>query len=102
MKYIIIGGDAAGMSAAMQLVRKDAQADITVLERGEHYSYAQCGLPYWIGGEIESDRKLIARDADTYRIKHGIDARINHEVKAVDTKQKRFPGMAFALLTTNC
>lgn len=97
VKYMIIGGDAAGMSAAMQLVRKDAQADITVLEKGEHYSYAQCGLPYWIGGEIESDRKLIARDADTYRLKHGIDARINHEVKAVDTKQKTVSGDGFCL-----
>ncbi|WP_054705778.1 FAD-dependent oxidoreductase [Bacillus sp. JCM 19041] len=97
MKYVIIGGDAAGMSAAMQLVRKDAQADITVLEKGEHYSYAQCGLPYWIGGEIESEDKLVAREANTYRTKHGIDARTNHEVTSIDAEKKTVSGKEFEL-----
>ncbi|GAF12782.1 pyridine nucleotide-disulfide oxidoreductase [Bacillus sp. JCM 19046] len=95
MRYVIIGGDAAGMSAAMQLVRKDNQADITVLEKGEHYSYAQCGLPYWIGGEIDSEEKLVARTADTYRTKYGIDARTNHEVTSVDVSKKIVYGDQF-------
>ncbi|WDF05077.1 MULTISPECIES: FAD-dependent oxidoreductase [Shouchella] len=97
MNYVIIGGDAAGMSAAMQLVRNDAQADITVLEKGLYYSYAQCGLPYWIGGDIEKEEKLVARDADTYRIKHGIDARTEHEVTSIDVNEKRVIGKNFEI-----
>ncbi|WP_059104153.1 FAD-dependent oxidoreductase [Shouchella shacheensis] len=97
MRYVIVGGDAAGMSAAMQIVRNDSQAEIITLERGEHYSYAQCGLPYWIGGDIESKDKLIARDVDTYRTKHGVDARINHEVTTFDPDKKTVAGKDFEL-----
>ncbi|HLR15653.1 MAG TPA: FAD-dependent oxidoreductase, partial [Bacillota bacterium] len=52
MKYVIIGGVAAGMSAAMEIYRTDEDAHITVLENGEDYSYGQCGLPYVIGGVV--------------------------------------------------
>ncbi|HLR65401.1 MAG TPA: FAD-dependent oxidoreductase, partial [Pseudogracilibacillus sp.] len=84
MKYIIIGGDAAGMSAAMQLLKHDKEAEITILERGEYYSYAQCGIPYVVSGDIASKDKLIVRKAETYRDKFGMDARTNHEVTSID------------------
>ncbi|MFC0471695.1 FAD-dependent oxidoreductase [Halalkalibacter kiskunsagensis] len=95
MKYVIIGGDAAGMSAAMQIVRGDESAEVKTLERGEVYSYAQCGLPYVAGGVIDSFDSLIARSVDTFRDKYGIDARINHEVKAVDVEKKLVSGDDF-------
>lgn len=92
MKYIIIGGDAAGMSAAMQIVRANQDHDITVLERGEIYSYGQCGLPYAISGIVDEPEVVIAREVETFRNKYGIDAKINHEVTHVDSANKEVYG----------
>ncbi|MDQ0482316.1 CoA-disulfide reductase [Guptibacillus hwajinpoensis] len=92
MKVVIIGGDAAGMSAAMQIVRNDENAEVVTLEKGNIYSYGQCGLPYVISGKIESSDKLIARSVDTFRDKYGIDARVYHEVTDVDTENKVVKG----------
>ena len=88
MNYVIIGGDAAGMSAAMQIVRNDENANVVTLEKGEIYSYAQCGLPYVISGAIASTEKLIARNVKMFRDKYGIDAKVRHEVTKVDTEKK--------------
>ncbi|WP_143414528.1 CoA-disulfide reductase [Halobacillus massiliensis] len=88
MRIVIIGGDAAGMSAAMQIVRNSKGHEVITLERGGVYSYGQCGLPYLIGGEVNSSEDLIARTPDTFREKHGIDARIHQEVTKVDCDQK--------------
>ncbi|MBS4210420.1 FAD-dependent oxidoreductase [Bacillus sp. FJAT-50079] len=93
MKYVIIGGDAAGMSAAMQIIKYDRNADIITLERGSIYSYAQCGLPYVINKQVPKTEDLIARSLDTFRDKFGIDAKICHEVQAVDVKSKSVKGM---------
>lgn len=93
MKYCIIGGDAAGMSAAMQIVRNDSDAEITVFEKGGIYSYGQCGLPYVVSGLIPSSDKLIARDVTTFREKYGMDARVFHEVTSVDTEEKMVYGI---------
>ncbi|WP_100374196.1 FAD-dependent oxidoreductase [Bacillus sp. FJAT-45037] len=96
MKYVIIGGDAAGMSAAMQIVRQDTDAKVVTLEMGEYYSYAQCGLPYAVGGLIDGGtEELVARDVETFREKYGIDARVNHKVTAVDPKEKVVSGDGF-------
>ncbi|WP_163972003.1 CoA-disulfide reductase [Oceanobacillus halotolerans] len=84
MRYVIIGGVAAGMSAAMEIIRTDGKADVTVLERGEDYSYGQCGLPYVIDGVIPSIDKVIARSVDTFREKYNIDAKVNTVVTQVD------------------
>lgn len=92
MKYVIIGGDAAGMSAAMQLVRNTSQADITTLERGIIYSYAQCGLPYIAEGVVSQTEDLIARKVETFRDKYGIDARTLHHVTKVDAEEKTVSG----------
>ena len=93
MKVVIIGGDAAGMSAAMQIIRNDEEAEVVTLEKGDIYSYGQCGLPYVISGKIESSDKLIARSVDTFREKYGIDARVFHEVTNVDTENKVVKGI---------
>ncbi|WP_342488807.1 CoA-disulfide reductase [Bacillus sp. FSL P4-0248] len=92
MKYVMIGGDAAGMSCAMQIYREDPDAHIVAFEKGEIFSYGQCGLPYLIGGLIDHHRKLIARSAETFREKYGIDARCLHEVTSIDPEQKTVSG----------
>ncbi|WP_175615870.1 FAD-dependent oxidoreductase [Piscibacillus halophilus] len=92
MKYVIIGGDAAGMSAAMQIVRSKDHHDITVLEKGEIYSYGQCGLPYTISGIVDEPEDVIARSVETFRNKYHIDAKINHEVTKVDPSTKTVYG----------
>ncbi|MDV2684533.1 FAD-dependent oxidoreductase [Alkalihalophilus lindianensis] len=96
MKYVVIGGDAAGMSAAMQIIRQDDNAKVTTLEMGEYYSYAQCGLPYAVGGLVKGGLDdLVAREVETFREKYGIDARVNHEVKHVDIDEKVVSGDGF-------
>ncbi|WP_221567315.1 CoA-disulfide reductase [Alkalihalobacillus sp. TS-13] len=92
MKYVIIGGDAAGMSAAMQIVRNASNPEVITLEKGDIYSYGQCGLPYVISGQIPEAEDLIARDVETFREKYGIDAKIHHEVTKVDTDEKNVSG----------
>lgn len=93
MKYVIIGGDAAGMSAAMQIVRNDQEAEVITFEKGEIYSYGQCGLPYVIGGKVPSTNDLIVRSVDTFREKYGINAYTHTEVKKVDEKEKKVYGI---------
>src|SRR5699024_610475 len=88
MKYVIIGGDAAGMSAAMQLLKHGKEAEITILEKNEFYSYAQCGMPYAISGVVPSVDDLVLRSAEVNRNKFGMDARVWHEVEKVDTDEK--------------
>lgn len=88
MKYVIIGGDAAGMSAAMEIYRNVPGAEITSLERGFIYSYGQCGLPYVVDGRISSTKRLIARDVETFRDKYGIDARVGYEVNGIDVDKQ--------------
>lgn len=93
MKIVIIGGDAAGMSASMQMVRNSSGHEITVLEKGGVYSYGQCGLPYVISGKVESTDRLIARSQSTFKEKYGIDARVFHEVQKVDAENKMVSGI---------
>lgn len=88
MKLVIIGGDAAGMSAAMQIVRNSEGHEITVLEQGGITSYGQCGLPYVLSGDVQSTEDLIARNPETFRKKYGIDVRTHHKVTEVDCDYK--------------
>lgn len=92
MKIIIIGGDAAGMSAAMEIVRNHKSAEVLVLEKGSIYSYGQCGLPYVINSKVANTDELIARDVEEFRSKYGIDARIFHEVTGIDTINQTVQG----------
>lgn len=96
MKYVIIGGDAAGMSAAMEIYRNVPGAEITSVERGFIYSYGQCGLPYVVDGRISSTKRLIARDVATFRDKYGIDARVGHEVERIDVEKQLVMGTDLA------
>ncbi|MBC7320498.1 FAD-dependent oxidoreductase, partial [bacterium] len=75
---VIIGGDAAGMSAASKARREDPELEIIVLERGEWASYGACGLPYYIKGEIKNIEDLIAIPPEIFREKRNIDLRLNH------------------------
>ncbi len=68
-KLLVIGGDAAGMSAAGKIRREQPDRGIVVFERERHTSYAACGIPYYIGGLVESSDSLIARGPEEFRKK---------------------------------
>jgi NADPH-dependent 2,4-dienoyl-CoA reductase/sulfur reductase-like enzyme/rhodanese-related sulfurtransferase len=84
VKVVIVGGVAGGMSAATRLRRLDEQAQIVVLERGAHVSYANCGLPYFLGGVIEEREALLVQTPEALRARFRLDVRVRHEVVAVD------------------
>lgn len=86
--YVIIGGDAAGMSAASKIKRERPDAETIVFERGHYISYSACGMPYWISGVVESDRQLIVLTPERARERRGIDVRTGHEVTAIDPATK--------------
>lgn len=88
-KLVVIGGDAAGMTAASKIRRVQPEREIVVFERGNHTSYAACGMPYYIGGLIDSEENLIVRKPEVFRKKQHIDVRIRHEVTEIDTVKKR-------------
>jgi len=83
-RIIIVGGDAAGMSAAAKIRRAQPQRNILVLERTAFTSYSACGMPYFLGGLFDDFEQLIARRPETFREKYHIDVRTGHEVIAVD------------------
>jgi NADPH-dependent 2,4-dienoyl-CoA reductase/sulfur reductase-like enzyme len=91
--YVIIGGDAAGMSAASKIKRESPTAEVIVFERSGYISYSACGMPYWIAGIVESDRKLIVLTPEIARKKRGIDVRIHHDVIAIDPAQHLVHGI---------
>ncbi len=88
-KLVVIGGDAAGMTAASKVRREQSKREIIVFERGNHISYSACGIPYYIGGQVKSEEHLIARKPDVIRQKQNIDVRIRHEVIEIDLNNKR-------------
>ncbi len=88
MKAIVLGGVAAGMSAASKLKREKPDAEIVVYERGNFLSYGACGLPYYIGGWNDDPGKLIARTQEQYE-QSGIRTHLRHEALGVDAKAKR-------------
>ena len=91
MKAVVIGGVAAGMSAASKLRRVMPDAQIAVYERGGYLSYGACGLPYYIGGFNDDPGRLIARTREQYA-KMGIDTFLHHEVLSVDPAARRVRG----------
>jgi NADPH-dependent 2,4-dienoyl-CoA reductase/sulfur reductase-like enzyme len=86
-KIVVVGGDAAGMSAASKARRTNPDATVIVLEKGDYVSYSACGLPYWIEGVVADADDLISRTADEHR-NAGIDLRIRHEAVALDTRAR--------------
>ncbi len=88
MKVIIIGGVAGGATAAARLRRLDEKAEIIMFERTGYVSYANCGLPYYIGGVISDRRALTLQTPDSFRRRFNIDVRIKSEVTEIDTENK--------------
>lgn len=84
LRVVIIGGVAGGMSTATRLRRLDANARITVLERSGHVSFANCGLPYFVGGLIEEEDDLTLQTPDQLFARFRLDARVHAEVIAID------------------
>lgn len=82
--FVVIGGDAAGMSAASKAKREDSDLEVIVFERGEWVSYGACGLPYYVKGEIQSLEDLVSVTPEEFREKRGIDLRTNHDVIDID------------------
>lgn len=82
-RIVVIGADAAGASAASAAKRLQPDWDVIMLERGQVTSYAACGLPYWVAGQIAERDQLIARTADQHRA-NGINVRLGHEAVAID------------------
>ncbi len=88
-RIVIIGGDAAGMSAAAKIRRKQPDREILVLEKTPYTSYSACGIPYYIGGLIDDVDQLVARSPETFRNKYEIDVRTEHEVTEIDPESQR-------------
>jgi len=88
MKILIIGGVAGGASTAARLRRLDESADIILFEKGPHISYANCGLPYYIGGIIEKREKLFLQTPESFGTRFKLDVRVNSEVMSVDPAAK--------------
>lgn len=88
MKIVIIGGVAAGASAATKARRANENAEIIVFEKGPYVSFANCGLPYFVGGDILRKSRLILVTPKLFREQFNIDIRINHEVIDIDPKSK--------------
>lgn len=82
--FVIVGGDAAGMSAASKAKRDDPNLEVVVFERGEWVSYGACGLPYYVKGEIQSLETLVSVTSEEFREERDIDLRTGHEVIAID------------------
>lgn len=89
MKALVIGGVAGGMSAATRLRRLDEAAEIVVLERGGYVSFANCGLPYYVGGVIGDRRDLLLQTPESLRSRFALDVRVRHEALAIDRVAKR-------------
>ena len=88
MKVVIIGGVAGGATAAARLRRLDEQAEIVVFERSGYVSYANCGLPYYIGGVIEDPEALTLQTPESFFARFRVDMRVRHEVTALHPDRK--------------
>lgn len=88
MKIIIVGGVAGGATAAARLRRLDERAEIIMVEKGEYISFANCGLPYYIGGEIKEKSALTLQTPTSFNKRFNVDVRINSKVTAIDRVNK--------------
>lgn len=87
MRLVVVGGDAAGMSAATSVRATLPDADIVVVERGSHTSYSACGIPYYIGGQLDRAADLVVKQPEAFR-RMGIDVRTGAEAVAIDAAAK--------------
>lgn len=89
MRVVIVGGVAGGMSAATRMRRLDADAEIIVLEKSGYVSYANCGLPYYVGGVIEEEDALLLQTPESLHARFRLDVRISTEVLEIDINTKQ-------------
>lgn len=87
-RTIIVGGVAGGATVAARLSRLGTEREIIIIERGEHVSFANCGLPYYIGGVIEKESSLLLATPELFRTRYGIDVLLQHEVYTIDPQQR--------------
>ena len=88
MKIVIVGGVAGGATAAARIRRLDETAEIIIFERSGYISYANCGLPYYIGGVISDEQELTLQTPESFFRRFKIIAKVNHEVIDIDSKAK--------------
>ena len=88
MKYVIIGGVAGGATAAARIRRNAENAEIILFDKGDYISYANCGLPYYIGGVIEERDRLFVQTPAAFAQRLNVDVRIRSEVTAIDREKK--------------
>ena len=88
MKVIIVGGVAGGASCAARLRRLNEQAEIIMVEKSGYVSYANCGLPYYVGGAIAEKKNLTLQTPESFRNRFRVDARVRQEVIAIDRAAK--------------
>lgn len=88
-RLIVVGGDAAGMAAAMQARRRLPYLEIVALEKGAWTSYSACGIPYLVAGDVGALEDLVARSPQEFREQHRVDVRLHHEVLAIDHAARR-------------
>ena len=88
MKHVIIGGVAGGATAAARIRRVDEFAEIILLEKGDYISYANCGLPYYIGGVIDNRNRLFVQTPASFGRRFNLDVRVQNNAIAIDTAQK--------------
>ncbi|MCK5520611.1 MAG: FAD-dependent oxidoreductase, partial [Candidatus Marinimicrobia bacterium] len=91
-RLVVIGGDAAGMSAASKAKRMSPDTEVIVLEKGEYISYAACGIPYYIGGVVKNWEDLIILNPKAAREGRKIDVRLKHLVEHFDPKTRIVKG----------
>ncbi len=89
MKHIIIGGVAGGATAAARIRRNDEKAEIVLLEKGQYISYANCGLPYYIGDVITERENLFVQTPESFGKRFNIDVRVMNEAVAIHPEQKK-------------
>ena len=87
-RLVVIGGVAAGMSAASRARRRNPELEIIVLEKGRHVSYGACGLPYYLSGEVRDSKDLIVYPPEFFREKRNIDVRLGHEAVEIEAGRK--------------
>lgn len=88
MKYVIVGGVAGGATAAARLRRLDEECEIILFEKGDHISYANCGLPYFIGDVISEKKSLLLQTPISFGNRYDVDVRVKNEVVDIDTENK--------------
>ena len=89
MKVVIVGGVAGGATAAARIRRLDERAEIVVFERSGYVSYANCGLPYYIGGVIEDPEELTLQTPESFLARFRVDMKVHHEVHGHSSRSER-------------